>query len=276
VPDHVISSPAVRAISTAEKACRAMGQKPDRIQRERGVYAAGVEDLVAVLRRSPEQAARVMIVGHNPGLEELLVYLSDPEPAIPDDGKLLPTATLARLTVKCRWADLGEGCARLKSIVRPAELPANLSSSSQAAEGSRERPDYYYSQSAVIPYRWQGDNLEILVISSRKKKHWLVPKGIKEPGLTPEDSAAKEALEEAGVEGRVAAAVIGSYTYDKWGGTCSVDVYPMEVTSVLPEAEWQERYRDREWLTPEAAAARLKQAELGSMVRKLASLLIPT
>jgi phosphohistidine phosphatase len=99
---------------------------------------------------------------------------------------------------------------------------------------------------------------QILVISSSKKKHFVVPKGIKEPGLTPQASAAKEAREEAGVEGRVGDDPVGSYTYGKWGSTCTVDVYPMEVTEVLPEEEWEERYRGRQWISPEQAVGRLK------------------
>ena len=47
-------------------------------------------------------------------------------------------------------------------------------------------------------------------------------KGIKDPGLSPRESAAKEALEEAGIEGEIADAALGSYTCEKWGATCTV------------------------------------------------------
>ncbi|MCG6867246.1 MAG: NUDIX hydrolase [Gammaproteobacteria bacterium] len=111
---------------------------------------------------------------------------------------------------------------------------------------------------------------QILVISSSKRKHFVVPKGIKDPGLTPQASAAKEAREEAGVEGRVGDDPIGSYAYGKWGSTCTVDVYPMEVTEVISEDKWEERHRGRQWVSPEQAIGRLKQKDLAPMVERLA------
>ena len=74
----------------------------------------------------------------------------------------------------------------------------------------KTKPDSFYQQSAVIPFRGRGNSLEILVITSRRKRRWVVPKGVKEPDLSPQDSAAKEALEEAGIEGDVFPAAIGS------------------------------------------------------------------
>ena len=56
-----------------------------------------------------------------------------------------------------------------------------------------------FSQSAVIPYRISKKGLEILLITSLKKKNWIVPKGYIEFNLTPFESAKKEAYEEAGV-----------------------------------------------------------------------------
>ena len=74
----------------------------------------------------------------------------------------------------------------------------------------RTRPDHYYRQSAVIPYRLREGRVEILLITSRKGKRWVVPKGILEPELTPAESAAKEAREEAGVSGRISAAPVAT------------------------------------------------------------------
>ena len=111
----------------------------------------------------------------------------------------------------------------------------------------------------MIPYRVHAGKPEILVISSSKKKHIVVPKGIKDPGLTPQESAAKEAWEEAGVEGDVAADPLGEYRYEKWGGICTVTVYPMKVTRMVPEDEWEESHRGHQWMTQEQAAGQLKQ-----------------
>jgi phosphohistidine phosphatase len=89
--------------------------------------------------------------------------------------------------------------------------------------------------------------------------------------LTPQESAAKEAWEEAGVEGTVSAEPLGLYRYAKWGATCTVEVFSMEVTGVLDEAVWEERHRGRSWVTPEQAAEGLKQRELAPMVERLAA-----
>jgi phosphohistidine phosphatase len=123
VPDHIVSSPAERALLTARKVCKAMGMGSGAIRRDRRVYAAGVDELLGALGDCPEAAHRVMLVGHNPGLEELLGYLAGGGVPEPDDGKLLPTATLARLITSADWRDLGAGCARLEAVVRPRELP---------------------------------------------------------------------------------------------------------------------------------------------------------
>ena len=133
-----------------------------------------------------------------------------------------------------------------------------------------ERPEYYYTQSAVIPFRRRG-GLEILMITSRKKKRWVLPKGIVEPGLSPPDSAAKEALEEAGIEGAVSPGAIGTYRYDKWGGTCTVDVFTMEVETV--HDSWLEDFRDRQWVSLEEAVARVDEEELKRILRTLPDLL---
>ena len=273
VPDYVISSPAERALVTAQKSLKAMGLGSGDIQKDSRVYAADANELLAVLADCPVRARRVMIVGHNPGLEDLLVFLAEPQPETPEDGKLLPTATLARLKIPCRWDSLGRACAQLKSITRPDALPKKFPYPSPAGSEQRDRPAYYYTQSSVIPYRWRGGVLEILVISSSKKKHLVVPKGIKDPGLSPRESAAKEAWEEAGVEGTVGDTAIGSYRYTKWGATCTVEVFPMEVTRVIAEHKWEERHRGREWVTPKTAARGLKQEELKPMVMKLASMI---
>jgi len=269
VPEHIVSSPAERARVTAEKACKAMGNHEVVIQRDKRIYAAGIDELLQVLADCPQSAGRIMLVGHNPGLEELLVWLAGDGVAIPEDGKLLPTATLAILQMPAHWRDLPRGCARLKSITRPASLPKKFPYPSPDGRQQRDRPAYYYTQSAVIPYRVRDGKLEILVIASSKKHHLVVPKGIKTPGLSPQESAAEEALEEAGVEGEVAETALGSYTYEKWGATCTVAVYAMKVTRLIAEDEWRERHRGRQWLSPKTAARQLKQKELGPLLEKL-------
>jgi phosphohistidine phosphatase len=131
----------------------------------------------------------------------------------------------------------------------------------------RQVPDYYYRQSAVVPVRSREGRLEVLLITSRKRKRWVIPKGVKEPELSGPESAAKEALEEAGIEGDVPDSVLGTYTYDKWGGECTVDVYLMRVKTV--HAEWLEQHRGREWVDVDTAAARLDEPALKVIVLSL-------
>jgi phosphohistidine phosphatase len=171
------------------------------------------------------------------------------------------------------WKEVAPDCALLESITRPANLPKKFPFPGPDGSELRDRPAYYYTQSAVIPYRIQDGKLEILVIASSKKKHLVVPKGIKDPGLTPQESAAKEAWEEAGVEGEVAMEALGEYRYPKWGATCTVTVYPMKVTRVVAEEDWEERHRGRQWLAADEAAARLKQKELRGLVKTLESVI---
>jgi phosphohistidine phosphatase len=268
-PELVVTSPAERALVTAQKACKAMGDGDQGIHKDKRIYAAGLDELIEVLGDCSQDAGRVMLVGHNPGLEELLVWLVSDAVVVPDDGKLLPTATLARLQMPADWRELKAGCARLDSITRPGTLPKKFPYPGPDGKELRDRPAYYYTQSSVIPYRLRDGKPEILVIAASKKHHLVVPKGIKDPGLSPRESAAKEALEEAGIEGEIAETALGSYTCEKWGATCTVAVYPMKVTRVIAEEDWEERHRGREWVTPDMAASRLKQEELRPLVKKL-------
>ena len=272
-PDHIISSPAERALVTAQKLCKAMGGDDSGIVRDARVYEATARTLLEVLAGCPEAARRVMLVGHNPGLEDLLMLLAREPVPVPADGKLLPTATLARLMLASGWQALSPGSATLETIIRPRELPKKFPFPGPEGSELRDRPAYYYTQSSVIPYRLRKGKPEILVISSSQKNHLVVPKGIKDPGLSPQESAAKEAMEEAGVEGEVASVPLGEYRCKKWGATCTVTVYPMKVTRMVPEEEWEERHRGREWMSPRKAAGRLKQKELRPLVNKLEAML---
>ncbi len=134
-------------------------------------------------------------------------------------------------------------------------------------------PDWVYRQSAVLPYRRRDGDLEVLLITSRGGRRWVLPKGIVEPGMTPPVSAAKEAREEAGIEGAVSERSLGKYRQDKWGGTCRIEVFPMRVTSESenwPEAE----IRRREWLPLSEAIERVRGKKLrrilGSLRKRLA------
>lgn len=123
IPDVILSSPAERARATALKVCKSLEIKKQQIHWDDTLYGAGLDQLLAVLARSQASASVVLLVGHNPGLESLLCYLTDDDFEPPADGKLLPTATLARLEMPPDWSQLKRGCANLISVTRPKHLP---------------------------------------------------------------------------------------------------------------------------------------------------------
>ena len=116
------------------------------------------------------------------------------------------------------------------------------------SEQKTKLTEAWFNQSGVIPYRMRNGQLEILLITSRKKKRWIIPKGIIEDNLNPQTSAGKEALEEAGIVGTVENYYLGSYTTKKWGGKININVYPMIVKILLED--WEEKeLRKRKWFS---------------------------
>ncbi len=101
-----------------------------------------------------------------------------------------------------------------------------------------------YSQSAALPYFIDSEGVKVVLITSRKRHRWIIPKGDIEADMTAWDSAAKEAWEEAGVEGVIAAEILGTYQHQKWDSICTVQVFPLVVTQLHPKwLEDQERKR---------------------------------
>ncbi len=123
IPDHVVCSPAERARQTAVAVCKPLGVDKKSICWDAQIYMGTTEALLEVLGDCPPAAGMVMIVGHNPGLEDLVEYLCGVV-EVPADGKLLPTATLAYLEMPDAWDSLAAGSARLLSITRPRSLEA--------------------------------------------------------------------------------------------------------------------------------------------------------
>lgn len=124
IPDEILSSPAKRARQTALRVAKVVGIAKGAITWDGELYGASLSDLLAALGRVRRRTHRVMLVGHNPGLEELLHFLAGGSAPHYPDGKLLPTATLARLEMPKDWTQLPPGCARVLSITRPADLMA--------------------------------------------------------------------------------------------------------------------------------------------------------
>ncbi|TAE61675.1 MAG: NUDIX domain-containing protein [Nostocales cyanobacterium] len=131
----------------------------------------------------------------------------------------------------------------------------------------RKKSNKIYKQSGVIPYRVTDGKIEVLLITTRKSQKWVIPKGGVCKGMTPHDSAAKEAWEEAGVVGRVNTKKIGAYKYRKRGNLYRVNLFWLPVERVLED--WPEAAeRERKWLDINHAAMIVKE---NSLKRILAS-----
>ncbi|PLX23319.1 MAG: NUDIX hydrolase [Ignavibacteria bacterium] len=128
-------------------------------------------------------------------------------------------------------------------------------------------PQWFFEQSGVIPFRRHARGIEILLITSARKKRWILPKGVVEPGMSPRASAKKEALEEAGITGRISREAVGDYVYQKWNGHCRVTMFAMQVTHV--HESWEEDdIRDRRWVKLEKAQAMLDRKELRTLLKR--------
>lgn len=123
-------------------------------------------------------------------------------------------------------------------------------------------------QSGVLPYRINGGTVEVLLITSTRRKHWIAPKGWIAFGLDAAESAAKEALEEAGVSGQVLTPAIETYFKRKWGYPCEIEIFLMHVETVLEE--WSEdRQRKRQWLSLPDATKCIKGKALKRLLVRL-------
>lgn len=127
--DHLIASPAVRVVETLDKFIEGFGETID-ANWDRRIYLASSATLMDVLRDLPDAASDVLMMGHNPGMEDLILAL------VPDDGSSglrddvevkFPTASLAVLDIDVeRWEDVGANKAKLISFTRPRDLDPAL------------------------------------------------------------------------------------------------------------------------------------------------------
>jgi len=126
---RVLASPAVRVTETIEISSRAAGSAPP-LTWDRRIYLASSATLMDVLREQEGDPESIIMVGHNPGLEDLIFDL------VPDDGssplrdiveEKFPTAAFAVLDLDiASWADIHDNCARLVHLIRPRDLDPDL------------------------------------------------------------------------------------------------------------------------------------------------------
>lgn len=135
-----------------------------------------------------------------------------------------------------------------------------------AGAGKRE----VRSQFGAVPWRINNGKLEILLITSRRSKRWILPKGWPMDGATPAEAAATEAYEEAGVWGETSQLPIGFYAYVKaYEGDdlpIVVAMFPLKVKKILKR--WPEMgERKRKWVSRKKAAEALSEPELRQILR---------
>ena len=127
--DKVIASPAVRVAETIELAAKAAG-RPIAVNWDRRIYLASSATLLDLLREQKDDPGSVLMVGHNPGLEDVIFDL------VPDDGSSplrdvvevkFPTASFAvlELDIEC-WKQLKDRCGKLVYLTRPRDLDPAL------------------------------------------------------------------------------------------------------------------------------------------------------
>jgi phosphohistidine phosphatase len=127
--ERMLASPAIRCAETVELACQVAGRPVAAIW-DRRIYLASGVTLADVLRDQEGDPASILMVGHNPGLEDLIFDL------VPDDGSSplrdsveikFPTAAFAVLELAIdRWSDLTDRCGKLVHLMRPRDLDPAL------------------------------------------------------------------------------------------------------------------------------------------------------
>ena len=128
-------------------------------------------------------------------------------------------------------------------------------------------------QVAAIPVRRSvGGTIEVLLVTSRETRRWVVPKGWPWPGVDDHEAAAGEAREEAGVIGIARVLPVGRYTYMKRRPRktveVAVDVYILDVDELLEQWPEQEQ-RTRSWHRPTEAAELVDEPELRTILKTL-------
>lgn len=128
-------------------------------------------------------------------------------------------------------------------------------------------------QACAIPYRVKSGRIEVCVVTSRRKRRWVFPKGIVEAGETERQAALKEAREEAGVRGRISGAELGTYERRKWGLRFLVTCFLMHVDR--EQRTWRESsLRERAWVPLDEASQRLGPNGQRAMLRLAVALLM--
>jgi len=120
-PELVLCSTARRARETLDRIEPALGTSTVRVEED--LYAASAPALLERLRSVPDRVESVMLIGHNPGLQDLALDLARPAPTVRALATKYPTAALATLAFQASsWQELDHDTAELVALVRPRDL----------------------------------------------------------------------------------------------------------------------------------------------------------
>ena len=119
-PEKIIASPALRAKQTCLAFCESLNIPDGIVEWDKNIYEAHMITLLQKLSSLPESLQSVMLIGHNPSMENLLLHLSDHVPR-QDNGKILTTGNVAKLSTSTLWEDMILQNMTLKGLLRPKE-----------------------------------------------------------------------------------------------------------------------------------------------------------
>jgi len=124
--DLVFASPAARVAETLTELAQGYGGAVD-TRFDETIYLAPVETLLALVRGAADDAPRLLLVGHNPGMEQLALLLADAGALRDEIAAKYPTAALAEIDFDvAHWRDVAAGEGKLARFIRPRELAEGL------------------------------------------------------------------------------------------------------------------------------------------------------
>ena len=132
-----------------------------------------------------------------------------------------------------------------------------------------------YLQYAALPFRLGTERLEVMLVTSRETRRWVIPKGWPEGRMKPHLVAEMEAFEEAGVRGEIALTPIAAFEYVKLlplkqKVSCLVEVFPLRVLEIAER--WPEQsQRQRRWMAADEAATLVQEKGLKQLLLSFAA-----
>ena len=132
-PATSASGESIRTLSSARRRLRTRqtlelvadglpAHRASRVELVPGIYEASGADLLAIVRRLPDEVSTAMLIGHQPGIQDLALTLVGAGPGLARISGKFPTAALATVAVASAWNELGPGSGRLLDVAKPKQL----------------------------------------------------------------------------------------------------------------------------------------------------------